>query len=175
MAFSNSERGRDASLLVSPRLGYSRILGVDISREMIKRAQRLRQILEYASRFSGDGTHDLSSLTTHALRWVCHLWIQTALMQIPGRGGTAQSPTRDPAGGQARWILCFHPRMIAGSAPTKRFWKEENPSLGRRENRTKPSLNLVDKYEETDSAALYVHIPLPDEVRRGSQGNRLEV
>ncbi len=141
-------------------LGYTRVIGVDISRAMIKRAQRLRKILEYEAAFQvmdacdlkfDDGTFDGA------------IFGFNGLMQIPGRENRRQAlrEIQRVLRPGAVFVFTTHDQH----APAyKRVWKEEAKrwAAGKQD---RSLLEFGDRYEDTEFGRLFVHVPTGNEVR----------
>lgn len=141
-------------------LGHTRVIGVDISREMIKRAQRLRKILEYEAAFQ---VMDACDLKFDDNTFDGAIFGFNGLMQIPGRENRRQALREIlrvlvPGGA---FVFTTHDRH---SPAHKRLWKEEERrwAAGKQD---KELLEFGDRYEDSDWGRLFVHVPTGNEVR----------
>ncbi len=141
-------------------LGYRNILGIDLSREMVREARRIARVLELPVAFrQGDATR---------LRFEDDLFDGAifgfnGLMQIPGRAArrAALAEIRRVVRPGAAFLFTTHDRLLPRF---RTFWQEERRRWERGEQ--KPELlEFGDRWEETVHGTLYIHIPLPDEVR----------
>jgi len=141
-------------------LGYRHILGIDMCKEMVKRAQRIARILEYEVVFQ---TGDARQMSFEDDMFDGAIFGFNGLMQIPGRDQRMRALREiyrvlRPG---ALFVFTTHDRE---SPRHRKFWIEEEALWA--EGRQKPELiDFGDRYEETDLGMLYIHVPTPNEVR----------
>ncbi|MGJ3242063.1 MAG: class I SAM-dependent methyltransferase [Opitutales bacterium] len=135
-------------------LGYRHIIGVDLSKGMIREARRIAQMLDYRIPFHvGDATR----LSFEDNLFDGAIFGFNGLMQIPGRANR-QAALREifrvlrPG---AWFVFTTHDR----DNPTfKTFWSEEQ----RLWNQGKQDTDLHefgDRYEDTPLGRLFIHVP----------------
>lgn len=141
-------------------LGYRHILGVELSRGMVKEARRLAQLLGLPVAFrQGDAT----SLKLGDELFDGAIFGFNGLMQIPGRERRRQAlrEIRRVVRPGAYFLFTAHDR---DQSKYRNFWKQEKRRW--ESGRQDPALlEFGDRYEETDLGKLYIHVPTVKEVR----------
>ncbi len=153
-------------------LGYERVMGADISRQMIRRGREINRLLDYGVAFH---VADATALPFGDRLYEGVIFGFNGLMQIPGADRRLQAMREvfrvlAPGG----WfVFTTHDR----DAPHHRkFWIKER----KRWNKGAQDPDLLDfgdRYEETPLGKLYIHIPTRDEVRAALKeaGFRIDV
>lgn len=145
-------------------LGYAHILGVELSREMVKEARRISKVLEAGVAFvQGDATQ----LKFEDELFDGAIFGFNGLMQIPGRESRRQAlrEIRRVIRPGGAFVFTTHDRQ---SHKYKRFWKEEQKRWDK--GKQKPELlEFGDRWEETELGPLFIHVPTPEEVREDLQ------
>lgn len=141
-------------------LGYGHVLGIELSREMVREARRISKILELPVAFrQGDATR----LNFEDNLFDGAIFGFNGLMQIPGREARRQALREihrviRPGGA---FVFTTHDRQ---SPRYRKFWKAEQERWNR--GRQKPELHeFGDRWEETELGTLYIHVPTPGEMR----------
>jgi len=141
-------------------LGYRNILGIDLAREMIREARRIARVLELPVAFrQGDATR----LKFEAALFDGAIFGFNGLMQIPGRAArrAALAEINRVVRPGAAFVFTAHDRLLPRF---RKFWLEERKRWDR--GQQKPELlEFGDRWEETGHGTLYIHVPLPEEVR----------
>jgi ubiquinone/menaquinone biosynthesis C-methylase UbiE len=145
-------------------LGYEHILGVELSKEMIKEARRISSILELPVAFQqGDATH----LKYEDELFDGAIFGFNGLMQIPGseaRHNALSEIYRVIRPGGA-FVFTTHDRH---NPRFKKFWRQEQERWNK--GKQQPELmEFGDRWEETPLGKLYIHVPTPEEVREALQ------
>lgn len=145
-------------------LGYPHVLGVELSKEMVREARRIGKILELPVAFSqGDATR----LKFEDDLFDGAIFGFNGLMQIPGREArrTALREIRRVVRPGGAFAFTTHDRQ---SSRYRKFWKEEKARWDR--GNQQPELHeFGDRWEETEMGPLFVHVPTPEEVREDLQ------
>jgi ubiquinone/menaquinone biosynthesis C-methylase UbiE len=141
-------------------LGYRHLMGMDLSKEMIKEARRIARLLELAVSFrQGDAT----ALKLDDGLFDGVIFGFNGLMQIPGRDNrlAAMREVRRVLRPGGRFVFTSHDRELP---KYRKFWEAER----RRWNAGKQNPALIDfgdRWEMTDLGQLFIHVPVPAEVR----------
>ena len=141
-------------------LGYRHVLGIDLSREMVKEARRIAKVLEMGVPFrQGDAT----DLKFEDNLFDGAIFGFNGLMQIPGREARLKALKEiyrvvRPGGA---FVFTTHDR---NSAKYRKYWKQEKLRWERGKQQ-KELLEYGDRWENTDLGTLYIHVPVPEEVR----------
>lgn len=140
-------------------LGYRHIIGVDLSRPMVKEARRIAQMLDHRIPFHvGDATQ----LAFEDNLFDGAIFGFNGLMQIPGRANR-QAAFREvfrilrPG---AWFVFTTHDR---DNPKFRHFWTDEQ-RLWRRGEQDPDLLEFGDRYEDTPLGRLFIHVPTKDEV-----------
>ena len=140
--------------------GYERILGIDLSREMIRKAREINRLLDRGVSFQVEDATDLSfgdGLFEGAIFGF------NGLMQIPGRINRVQALREIhrvlvPGG----WFVCTtHDRELPNH---RKFWIRER-KLWNKGEQNPMLLDFGDRYEKTSLGELFIHIPTCNEMR----------
>ena len=145
-------------------LGYEHLLGVELSKEMVKEARRISSVLELSVAFQqGDATR----LKFEDNLFDGAIFGFNGLMQIPGRAAR-QSALAEilrvirPGGA---FVFTTHDRY---NPRFKKFWRQEQERWNK--GKQQPELlEFGDRWEETELGKLYIHVPTPEEVRAALQ------
>jgi SAM-dependent methyltransferase len=141
-------------------LGYRHVLGVELSREMIKEARRIARLLELSVAFrQGDATR----LKFEDGLFDGAIFGFNGLMQIPGRQARRQAmrEIRRIVRPGAAFVFTAHDR---DSPKFRKFWQQEQARWNK--GKQKPELlEFGDRWEETPLGTLYIHVPTAAEVR----------
>jgi ubiquinone/menaquinone biosynthesis C-methylase UbiE len=145
-------------------LGYEHILGIELSRGMVKEARRISTVLELSVAFQqGDATQ----LKFEDNLFDGAIFGFNGLMQIPG-SAARQKALREiyrvirPGGA---FVFTTHDRQ---NPRFKKFWRQEQERWNK--GKQKPELlEFGDRWEETEMGKLYIHVPTPEEVREALQ------
>jgi SAM-dependent methyltransferase len=140
-------------------LGFRNLLGVELSKPMLKRARQIAQILEYPVPFvHGDAT----GLQFEDALFDGAIFGFNGLMQIPGRANRRRALAEIhrvvcPGG---RLVFTTHDRELPA---WRTFWQEEQArwDYGHQD----PALHeFGDRWEDTEMGRLYIHIPVREEI-----------
>lgn len=140
-------------------LGYERILGIDISKEMIAQARQMAMVLEYGVPFQ---VMDATRMGFGANVFDGAIFGFNGLMQIPKRANRRKALEQIQAalvsGGY--FVFTTHDRDLASRAA---FWAEEKARWDAGEQN--PLIDeFGDRYEPTELGELFIHIPNRQEV-----------
>lgn len=145
-------------------LGYRHLLGIELSREMVKEARRIVKLLELSVAFQqGDATR----LKFEDNLYDGAIFGFNGLMQIPGREQRRVALTEIRRVIRPGGVFCFttHDRL---NPRFRKFWKDEQTRWNK--GKQKPELlEFGDRWEETEMGPLYIHVPTPEEMRRELQ------
>jgi len=141
-------------------IGYRHLLGLELSKAMVKEARRIGKLLESSVSFvQGDAT----ALSFEDGLFDGAIFGFNGLMQIPGRDQRLKALTEIRrvvrAGGY--FVFTTHDRQ---HSRFKKFWQAEQ----KRWNQGKQQAELHefgDRWEETELGKLYIHVPLAEEMR----------
>lgn len=140
--------------------GYKHVMGIELSREMVKEARRIARVLELSVYFrQGDATN----LSFEDNLFDGAIFGFNGLMQIPGRASRRKALSEifrivQPGGAL---VLTTHDRQ---NPKHRNFWKEEQIRWNK--GKQKPELlEFGDRWEKTEHGMLFVHVPTPEEVR----------
>ncbi|MDP0498580.1 MAG: class I SAM-dependent methyltransferase [Verrucomicrobiota bacterium JB022] len=141
-------------------LGYDFMIGIDLSREMVKRAQRIATVLGYNIPFH---TMDACKLKFDDGFFDGAIFGFNGLMQIPGRDKRRQALAEirrviKPGG---VFVFTTHDRY---SSQFKKFWKEEQTRWDKNQQ-NRELMEFGDRLEHDGYGMLFVHVPTPEEVR----------
>lgn len=145
-------------------IGFENVLGIELSRPMVKEARRIGKLMELPVFFQqGDAT---------CLKFEDNLFDGAifgfnGLMQIPGR------ENRDKALEEIRRVVRPGGALVftthdRDSARHRNFWKAEKGRWAKGKQQA-DLLEFGDRYEATDLGKLYIHVPTPVEVREALQ------
>jgi len=141
-------------------MGYTHVLGIELSREMTKEARRIARVLELSVYFKqGDAT----SLDFEDNLFDGAIFGFNGLMQIPGRDNRRSALSEifrvvRPGGSL---VFTTHDRQ---NPKYSKFWKAEQSRWHK--GKQKPGLrDFGDRWEKTEHGMLFIHVPTPDEVR----------
>jgi ubiquinone/menaquinone biosynthesis C-methylase UbiE len=145
-------------------IGYRHVLGMELSKEMVREARRIGKLLESSVSFvQGDATRmkfedDLFDGAIFGFN---------GLMQIPGREQRIQAmrEIRRVVRPGGAFVFTTHDRH---SPRFRKFWQAEQRRWDRGEQQPE-LLEFGDRWEETDLGSLYIHVPTPEEVREQLQ------
>ncbi|MEX0326006.1 MAG: class I SAM-dependent methyltransferase [Puniceicoccaceae bacterium] len=141
-------------------IGYPHVLGVDISRPMVKEARRIAKLMELSAAFQvGDAT----ALSFEDALFDGAIFGFNGLMQIPGRESrrTALREISRVIRPGGALVFTTHDRQ---NARHRNYWKAEQG----RWNKGKQKAELLeygDRYEETNLGKLFIHVPEAREIR----------
>lgn len=145
-------------------LGYEHLLGIELSKAMVKEARRISSVLELSVAFQqGDATR----LNFEDNLFDGAIFGFNGLMQIPGRASRHKALMEihrvvRPGGA---FVFTTHDRH---NPRFRKFWRQEQDRWNK--GRQKPELlEFGDRWEETDMGTLYIHVPTPEEVRQALQ------
>ncbi|NDV63520.1 methyltransferase domain-containing protein [Puniceicoccales bacterium CK1056] len=145
-------------------LGFEHLLGIEISKGMVKEARRISTVLELSVAFQqGDATH----LKFEDELFDGAIFGFNGLMQIPGREARQKALAEifrviRPGGA---FVFTTHDRH---NPRFKKFWRQEQDRWNK--GKQKPELlEFGDRWEETELGKLYIHVPTPEEVRKALQ------
>jgi ubiquinone/menaquinone biosynthesis C-methylase UbiE len=142
------------------QLGYKHLLGVELSREMVKEARRIVKLLELSVAFQqGDATR----LKFEDDLFDGAIFGFNGLMQIPGREERRKALREIHRVIRPGGAFCFttHDRL---NPRFRKFWKDEQARWNK--GKQKPELlEFGDRWEKTDLGPLYIHVPTPDDMR----------
>lgn len=144
--------------------GYRHVMGLELSREMVREARRIGKLFETSVSFvEGDATR---------LRFEDNLFDGAifgfnGLMQIPGREARLRAlrEVRRVVRAGGAFVFTTHDRH---TPRFKKFWRAEE-TRWRKGTQQKELLEFGDRWEETDLGRLYIHVPTPEEVRAALQ------
>lgn len=141
-------------------IGYQNLLGVELSKAMVKEARRIARLLDLSIAFrQGDAT----SLTFEDNLFEGVIFGFNGLMQIPGREQrrAALREIRRVLQPGRPLVFTAHDR---DNPKFRKFWKEERKRWNR--GKQDPVLHdFGDRYEETDLGRLFIHVPTVGEIR----------
>jgi len=140
-------------------LGYHRLLGVDIARDMVEEARRINRVLEYGISFrQGDAT----KLSFESGEFDGAIFGFNGLMTIPKRENRrkALSEIRRVTKPGAWFAFTTHNRV---GEKYHDFWIEEEQRW--KEGKQAPGLDeLGDRLVESPHGLLFIHIPIREEI-----------
>lgn len=142
-------------------IGFRHLIGIDLSRAMIKEARRINQVLEYGIAFhQGDAT----GLVFDNDQFDGAIFGFNGLMQIPGRQRRQQAIReifRVLVPG-AFFIFTTHDRQ---SSRHRNYWKTEEKLW--REGRQDPDLLEYGdvRWDTPEGGSMFIHSPLSEDVR----------
>lgn len=140
-------------------IGYKHILGIDLSKEMVKEARRIAKLLDCPVSFrQGDAT----ALKIDDGLFDGAIFGFNGLMQIPGRENRRQALR------EIRRVLCPGGKLIFTSHDRelrkyRKFWRSER-DLWDAGFQKKELIDFGDRWEDTDLGELFIHVPTPAEV-----------
>jgi len=141
-------------------IGFKHLLGVELSRSMVKEARRIVKLLGTSASFQqGDATR----LAFEDGLFDGAIFGFNGLMQIPGREARQQAleEIRRVVRPGGAFVFTTHDRL---NPRFKTFWRDEQKRWDK--GRQQPELlEFGDRWEETELGPLYIHVPTPDEVR----------
>jgi ubiquinone/menaquinone biosynthesis C-methylase UbiE len=143
-------------------LGYAHVLGLELSREMVKEARRIARLLELPVAFrQGDATR----LKFEDNLFDGAIFGFNGLMQIPGKAARREALREIRRVIRPGGALAFttHDRQ---SAKFRKFWQQEQARWDK--GRQKPELlDFGDRWEQTPLTGepLFIHVPAAAEVR----------
>ena len=144
--------------------GYRHLMGLELSREMVREARRIGKLLETSVSFvEGDAT----GLTFEENLFDGAIFGFNGLMQIPGREARLRAlrEIRRVVRPGGAFVFTTHDRHVPRF---KKFWRGEE-ARWRKGIQQKELLEFGDRWEETDLGHLYIHVPTPEEVRAALQ------
>ncbi|NBD37849.1 MAG: methyltransferase domain-containing protein [Verrucomicrobia bacterium] len=141
-------------------LGYRNLLGIELSRPMVKEARRIAQLLELSIAFrQGDATQ----LKFEDNLFEGAIFGFNGLMQIPGREQrrAALREIRRVLQPGRSFVFTAHDRE---NPKYRNYWKQERKRWSQGDQ--DPDLtDFGDRYEDTDLGRLFIHVPTVKEVR----------
>jgi SAM-dependent methyltransferase len=141
-------------------LGFNHVLGIELSREMVKEARRIARVLELSVYFrQGDATR----LNFEDELFDGAIFGFNGLMQIPGKDTRRKAlkvihRAIRPGGA---FVFTTHDRQ---NPKHRKFWKDEQ-SRWNKGKQKQELLEFGDKWEKTEHGMLFIHVPTPEEVR----------
>lgn len=142
-------------------LNYRNLMGIDISRPMIKRARHINKMLDYGCVFQqGDAT----SLDFPDATFDGAIFGFNGLMMIPREENRLLALSEilrviRPGG---YFVFTAHDR---DHSRHRRYWQQESALWQHGEQ--KPELDKFgDRWEDTPSGGMYIHVPTRDELRK---------
>lgn len=141
-------------------LGYRHLLGVELSRPMVKEARRINEVLGLGVSFQ---VGDACALEYEDGLFDAAIFGFNGLMQIPGRENRRRAMAEigrvlKPGG---KFIFTTHDRNIN---KYKKLWHQESRRWDRGEQAPE-LLEYGDRWEETDLGMVYIHVPVPEAIR----------
>ena len=140
-------------------LGYRRLLGIDIARDMIEEARRINRVLEYGISFrAGDAT----KLSFDAAEFDGAIFGFNGLMTIPKRENRrkALAEIRRVTKPGAWFAFTTHNRV---SEKFHDFWLEEEQRW--KEGKQAPGLDeFGDRIADSPHGPHFIHIPIREEI-----------
>ena len=140
-------------------LGYRRLLGIDIARDMIEEARRINRVLEYGISFrAGDAT----KLSFDAAEFDGAIFGFNGLMTIPKRENRrkALAEIRRVTKPGAWFAFTTHNRV---SEKYHDFWLEEEQRW--KEGKQEPGLDeFGDRIADSPHGPHFIHIPIREEI-----------
>lgn len=145
-------------------IGYEHVLGTDLARDMVKEARHIAKVLELPVYFrQGDATR----LKFEDNLFDGAIFGFNGLMQIPGRENrrTALREIRRVVRPGGALVFTTHDR---NNSKYSKYWKGEKTRWDR--GKQDPQLlEFGDRYEETNLGKLFIHVPVPEEIREDLQ------
>lgn len=141
-------------------LGYRHVLGVELSREMLKAARKIARLQELSVYFRhGDATN----LEFEDDLFDGAIFGFNGLMQIPRREArrSAMREIRRVVRPGGAFVFTTHDRH---NPKFRKYWNKER-SLWNRGKQKSELLEFGDKWDETEHGMLYIHVPTPEEIR----------
>jgi ubiquinone/menaquinone biosynthesis C-methylase UbiE len=141
-------------------LGYPYVLGIELSKEMVKEARRIGKVLELSVAFrQGDATR----LKFEDNLFDGAIFGFNGLMQIPGQEARLQAlrEIRRVVKAGGSFVFTTHDRT---NAKFRNYWKKEKALWDRGEQKGE-LIDFGDRWEDTDLGKLYIHVPTPEEMR----------
>lgn len=142
-------------------IGYRHLLGVELSRAMVKEARRIVKLLGVSASFQqGDATR----LAFEDDLFDGAIFGFNGLMQIPGHAARRQAleEIRRVVRPGGAFVFTTHDRL---NPKFRNYWRDEQKRWNK--GRQKPELlEFGDRWEDTDLGPLFIHVPTPDEVRQ---------
>lgn len=141
-------------------LGFRHILGTDLSRSMVNEARRLAKVLELGIPFHAADARELpfeDGLYDGAIFGF------NGLMQIPGREERRKAlrEIRRVLKDRGKFVFTTHDRNLS---KYKKLWRQEAKIWDRGEQGGQLH-EFGDRFEETDLGEVFIHVPVPEEIR----------
>jgi SAM-dependent methyltransferase len=141
-------------------LGYKHVLGIELSREMVRTARKIARLHELSVYFrQGDAT----SLEFEDALFDGAIFGFNGLMQIPGREARrrAMQEIRRVIRPGGPFVFTTHDRQ---NPKFRKYWNKER-SLWNRGKQKRELIDYGDKWEKTEHGMLFIHVPTPEEIR----------
>lgn len=145
-------------------IGFPHVMGVELSREMVKEARHLARVLELSVYFrQGDATR----LKFEDDLYDGAIFGFNGLMQIPGRANRlkALEEIRRVVRPGGALVFTTHDRQ---NPRHRNFWKEEQKRWNKGQQKAE-LLEFGDRWEKTEHGMLFIHVPTPEEMRQDLQ------
>ncbi len=141
-------------------LGYRHVMGIELSREMVKTARKLARLQELSVYFRQG---DAASLEFEDDLFDGAIFGFNGLMQIPGRAvrRRVMREIRRVVRVGGAFVFTTHDRH---NPKHRKFWNKER-SLWNRGKQKKELIEYGDKWEKTEHGMLFIHVPTPEEIR----------
>lgn len=153
-------------------LGYKHILGIDYSKEMIREARRINQVMEYGVSFQVGDARSLKFPDNH---FDGAIFGFNGLMQIPGRANRrkAMREIHRVLVPGAWFVFTTHDRAVHNQA----FWRKQKEiwDSGKQDPRLEMFGDLCHELE--GGGRMYIHSPSREEILEDAEatGFRVEV